>query len=928
MLRSSQYALASTLLGLLAVPAALLAAGGESQAVEIGAESMANSVAVDAGGGNVPFYFLFAVGYAALMAILVFTRSTLVDTDGSKKRGWTVGARILAGNAVQLALLVAMVIYVAHFLDDLGQEIDQIAEIDIKATEMVTVLETEQLEQSIFMQRAFRYGELNEPGAQEEYARALGAFRRLSADIEKNFAADIDYLLGVRILDEREAGLVRQTIARLETLRAQHRDFDKRAEKVFALLDAGDLTQAHRLEKSVEREADALDHEMQRFLFDIEHRTAESLDRLGREEKAALNTILLLAGAIVLLGVVLSWLNANALTRPLAKVIDCARHIGAGDLGHAPLNMDSTDEIGLLARSFDRMQSQLRLLSAQAENLAAGHFFTQEVVARMERGEDMEAAAEAVVAQHQELEGDLANSFDRLSRVLGQLGVQAACIADDNLEHPALSRTFEGDLGEAFARMVERMQWIATQARLVADGDLHNEQVRTEGCGTIGEALAQMVVGLRRLEGDLEKRRSDAEARQLQVLGIAAQVSTASDGVATAAEELSRTAESLASGSEGQQQTVEDTASAIEQVASSARGVARNTDQLAQLVAENSSALNQLSASVSAVTQDADRMSSTVLSNSSAIEQLAASIQSQSASAQRANSTAGDASQTARQGADVVRQAIAAIERIATRVRSSASTIQELGKSSAQISTIVAVINDIADQTNLLALNAAIEAARAGEQGKGFMVVADEVRKLAERTGKATQEIDQMIGKIQTDTREAVASMEEGISEVEEGTKLAAQSGDALGQIGEGVDQVNALMAQLTEASREQATTSDEIVQSTAEMSELVQRVASAMGEQSQAVALVGQGSVEMQSQVDQVTGAMGEQSQAVEDVARAMERVNQVATKALSSTQEMNQATGNLAQQAEQLKVMADRFGLEDESGDGSGGAAAQTAV
>ncbi|MBK7091914.1 MAG: hypothetical protein IPH59_09365 [bacterium] len=123
------------------------------------------------------------------------------------------------------------------------------------------------------------------------------------------------------------------------------------------------------------------------------------------------------------------------------------------------------------------------------------------------------------------------------------------------------------------------------------------------------------------------------------------------------------------------------------------------------------------------------------------------------------------------------------MNKIASVVQDSAATIQALAKSSDQIGEIISVIDDIADQTNLLALNAAIEAARAGEQGRGFAVVADEVRKLAERTTKATKEITDMIKGIQSDTKGAVVSMEQGIHEVEGGRQLADKAGESLNAI-------------------------------------------------------------------------------------------------------------------------------------------------
>jgi methyl-accepting chemotaxis protein len=173
--------------------------------------------------------------------------------------------------------------------------------------------------------------------------------------------------------------------------------------------------------------------------------------------------------------------------------------------------------------------------------------------------------------------------------------------------------------------------------------------------------------------------------------------------------------------------------------------------------------------------------------------------------------SSGRASASAQSGAEIVRDTVEGMNRIADKVRSSAGVVEQLGTRSDQIGAIVATIEDIADQTNLLALNAAIEAARAGEQGRGFAVVADEVRALAERTTKATREIGTMIKSIQQETRLAVQAMEEGVQEVERGTSGAARSGHALEEILQQINVVTDQINQIATAAEEQTATTQEI---------------------------------------------------------------------------------------------------------------------
>ncbi|RDH86218.1 MAG: methyl-accepting chemotaxis protein [endosymbiont of Escarpia spicata] len=133
-----------------------------------------------------------------------------------------------------------------------------------------------------------------------------------------------------------------------------------------------------------------------------------------------------------------------------------------------------------------------------------------------------------------------------------------------------------------------------------------------------------------------------------------------------------------------------------------------------------------------------------------AMNEMSATVQEVANSTSNASETAAMANSEATAGQQAMEQTIVQIRQLALDVESTSNVIKTLEKNSGEINSVLDVIKSIAEQTNLLALNAAIEAARAGEQGRGFAVVADEVRTLASRTQASTEEINQMIEKLQS----------------------------------------------------------------------------------------------------------------------------------------------------------------------------------
>ena len=210
------------------------------------------------------------------------------------------------------------------------------------------------------------------------------------------------------------------------------------------------------------------------------------------------------------------------------------------------------------------------------------------------------------------------------------------------------------------------------------------------------------------------------------------------------------------------------------------------------------------------------------------LEQLATAMHEMSVTAtqvagnaQSAANAAKEADAATEEGSAVVNDTTRSIDTLAARIDQAVEEVQGLEAATANIETILKVINDIADQTNLLALNAAIEAARAGESGRGFAVVADEVRTLASRTQQSTTEIRSMIEQLQSGAGAVSAAMNESKRTAVEAVDKSKLANTALQTIRHAIAQINDMNIQIASAAEEQSLVAEEINNNTVKIKDL-----------------------------------------------------------------------------------------------------------
>lgn len=196
------------------------------------------------------------------------------------------------------------------------------------------------------------------------------------------------------------------------------------------------------------------------------------------------------------------------------------------------------------------------------------------------------------------------------------------------------------------------------------------------------------------------------------------------------------------------------------------KDVVSTTDNVSTMSTDLNNTINNIASSNHLVNQRTHSLASATDDISSRLNEL-----SSTTNTLRAHSN--DTYQSAKSGADTIKMVLSSITDTVNIVNMTSHQLDELGRLSKNIDSVIAMINDLASQTNLLALNAAIEAARAGEAGRGFSVVADEVRALAEKTVDATSKITDIVSIIQQSTQTAISTMESG----QDNLKIISENG-------------------------------------------------------------------------------------------------------------------------------------------------------
>ncbi|OEE79980.1 methyl-accepting chemotaxis protein [Vibrio ordalii] len=194
--------------------------------------------------------------------------------------------------------------------------------------------------------------------------------------------------------------------------------------------------------------------------------------------------------------------------------------------------------------------------------------------------------------------------------------------------------------------------------------------------------------------------------------------------------------------------------------------------------------------------------------------------------AQGAAAAAKEADEATQDGSSVVSETTLSIDNLSARIDQAVEEVKGLESATANIETILKVINDIADQTNLLALNAAIEAARAGESGRGFAVVADEVRTLAQRTQQSTTEIRSMIEQLQAGASSVSSAMNESKTTAVDAVNKAKTANSALNRIRDAIQVISDMNIQIASAAEEQSLVAEEINTNTVKIKDLSTQVA------------------------------------------------------------------------------------------------------
>jgi methyl-accepting chemotaxis protein len=280
-----------------------------------------------------------------------------------------------------------------------------------------------------------------------------------------------------------------------------------------------------------------------------------------------------------------------------------------------------------------------------------------------------------------------------------------------------------------------------------------------------------------------------------------------------------------------------------EKLASSANQVNMATTQI-------NDAMHEMSRGAVSQNEDVNR-------TQEAVKSLLTNIEQVNREAKEGAKTSVNTAQAVGHGTDAMGKTLTGMQTIEKSVEDTWRIVEELGKHSEQIDTIVEMIDDIASRVNVLALNAAVEATRAGDYGKGFMVVANEIRKLAKNTASATQEVTELVSTVQNSIHKVEKVMSGGLDQVKESTQMTGTAQNSLQNIKKLVEMDKERMQKIA------GTIMD------------MQRFSNQVGEAMETVAVVSEKNAETVGQVNTATQQVSTQLGDLATLAQLLEQMS-----------------------------------------------------